>query len=866
VSKSAPLTNVSRASDGALLSAETAPPVRASGAACGDAAHGGPMAGWRGGGDAPCPGGDCCLRATRSLQPGEEWFGGGVQLYSGPAQRGNSLFLKTNAIVGKYPGWSHVVAPLFFSSRGYGVLLNSHAYSFFDLGQSSPGHEPLPPATACDVKWADKASGHAVGPLNLTCPGGADWVISNITFAHYGLSGGDCSRGLAPSHHCDAADQRANVSALCLGRHSCSVPVSNAFAGADPCVGNNQKHLSVSATCSGGAGPVPAPKPGVPGAAFIATPDPVVDMVFLAGPTMHDALGQYTALTGRMSMPPKWSLGLWYHPDEKTNQSGVLDLVSDWEAAEVKLSALTLEPPWQTHAYSCTYVWNAAHFWDVPAFLANLTSHGVRLTLWEHGYVHNETASPLFRPLLEQGCAADWETWDGLTPDFTLNSTRALFAAYHNETFVSAGVAGFKLDECDGNPGDYDPGSNSTKRWFFPDTAAFPSGLSGAQMHNIFGLHYARTFHDMYAAAGLRTFLKARANYVGGQAHPTTFYSDSYDLPNYLLGVVNSGFGGWVFAPEVRKSDGDSDFARRAQLMLFSALASMDAWNTGFVPWGDDVSAANAAMFVRLAAERESLQTFLYSAYYRQSTTGVPVARALVVDHEADNATWTLAEQFLLGDGLLVAPAAVNSTSIDVYFPAGGNWTDYWRADPTVHVGGTSANLPTTDATIPLFQRVGAAIPLVVAGDGSRRALTLRLDAAGRDCAAGSRRSSTVYDDDGVTTRSARFVMEVTSTCGGGGKGAPPSWGARVLEGGWVPAWQQAVFFELHGRAAASWASVTCDGQPVEHLGSDAGVLRALPPGGFGWVRDAAGVVTVATPLVPSAGSSVRCFAEDDEG
>jgi len=80
-----------------------------------------------------------------------------------------------------------------------------------------------------------------------------------------------------------------------------------------------------------------------------------------------------------------------------------------------------------------------------------------------------------------------------------------------------------------------------------------------------------------------------------------------------------------------------------------------------------------------------------------------------------------------------------------------------------------------------------------------------------------------------------------------------------------VPAWQQAVFFELHGRAAASWASVTCDGQPVEHLGSNAGALRALPPGGFGWVRDAAGVVTVATPLAPSAGSSVRCFAEDEE-
>ena len=35
--------------------------------------------------------------------------------------------------------------------------------------------------------------------------------------------------------------------------------------------------------------------------------------------------------------------------------------------------------------------------------------------------------------------------------------------------------------------------------------------------------------------------------YVGSQAHPTTFYSDSYDYPNYILGVVNSG---WVCAPK----------------------------------------------------------------------------------------------------------------------------------------------------------------------------------------------------------------------------------------------------------------------------------------------------------------------------
>ena len=42
---------------------------------------------------------------------------------------------------------------------------------------------------------------------------------------------------------------------------------------------------------------------------------------------------------------------------------------------------------------------------------------------------------------------ADWLTWGGLTPDFTLNKTQELYKQYHSKTFVDIGIAGFKLDE-----------------------------------------------------------------------------------------------------------------------------------------------------------------------------------------------------------------------------------------------------------------------------------------------------------------------------------------------------------------------------------------------------------------------------------
>jgi hypothetical protein len=314
-----------------------------------------------------------------------------------------------------------------------------------------------------------------------------------------------------------------------------------------------------------------------------------------------------------------------YHPQEHSDQDVVLEIVDSFAKNNVPLAALTLEPPWQTHAYSCSYVWNPSMFWDPPGFIKTLAGKNISLTLWEHGYVYNGTTaapthhgdstrpklpcpsgwwegsgpaaptlthpgtggngtcnqgcpnnaqardpesgrcicgkagvnhgctdgfhcgaesgagkgtcvdgsvpglpvSPLFMPLLENDCAADWITWHGLTPDFTLSKTQEIYKDYHAKTFVDIGVAGFKLDECDGNPGTKDPGSGQQIRWFFPDNASFPSGMSGAQMHNIFGAKYGELFHEMYREAGKRTFLKARAMYVGSQAHPTTFYSDS---------------------------------------------------------------------------------------------------------------------------------------------------------------------------------------------------------------------------------------------------------------------------------------------------------------------------------------------------
>ena len=77
----------------------------------------------------------------------------------------------------------------------------------------------------------------------LSCPTG---VIQSITFASFGTPTGSCPGPFATSS-CNANDTLSVVSALCVGKSSCSVFASDTVFG-DPCYGT-PKSLAIAATC-----------------------------------------------------------------------------------------------------------------------------------------------------------------------------------------------------------------------------------------------------------------------------------------------------------------------------------------------------------------------------------------------------------------------------------------------------------------------------------------------------------------------------------------------------------------------------------------------------------------------------------------
>ena len=364
------------------------------------------------------------------------------------------------------------------------------------------------------------------------------------------------------------------------------------------------------------------------------------------GPTPMAVLQQVGSLTGLPPLPPIWALGFKYHTLNSQPQSYIEDIGENFSLHGIPLAHVVIENYYQSgHELQNTSFPNPA------AMVQRLGKLGTKVVLWLDPHVHRN-GTVLGQALTDAGCmSSEWANTGGCGcsmkagcgySDLTSDKCIALWKAQVSQDLLPLGIAGFKLDQNDGGV------------VLFEDNTTFPpSGFTGSDLHNVYGFAFQKMFHEMYTDRGERTWLQSRGNYMGGQAYSSSSYSDGYSYDVYVNGLVNSGFTGLVWAPEVRYATCDADYARRVQLMLLGSQSQFNAWQHGDVPWTCVGWAWD--MFVRHYRIRMQLGPYLYTAAHTQSTTGVPILRPLLLHYPADKMTRGITDQYFLGDALMVA-------------------------------------------------------------------------------------------------------------------------------------------------------------------------------------------------------------------
>ncbi len=453
-----------------------------------------------------------------------------------------------------------------------------------------------------------------------------------------------------------------------------------------------------------------------------------VDVYLFAGPTMLDAVRRYNLFSGGGVEPPEWGLGFWYRADGQANATEVLEIARDLRNRKIPCDVLGLEPGWQTHAYSCSFQWDPGRFSDPEGFIAEMTRLGYRLNLWEHAFTH--PSSPLFEPL--EPHSADYGVWGGLVPDFAGESARRIFGDYHGKNLIDLGIAGFKLDECDN--------SDFTRGWSFPDFAQFPSGIDGEQMHQVFGLRYQDTILRQFEERQKPTYSLVRSSGALAAPYPFVLYSDLYGHRDFVRALVNSGFSGLLWCPEVRDANTEQDLIRRLQTVVFSPLAMVNAWYIKNPPWKQiDEKKNNAGELSHdwqvlesrckaIIEWRMRLVPYLRSAFARYAQDGTPPFRALALDDPGDESLHAVDDEYMMGDRMLVAPLFADEESRDVVLPK-GIWYDFWSGK--VFPGGHTYAVPATQENIPVFVKAGSILPVAGVGlttsDAVGRELTVHI-------------------------------------------------------------------------------------------------------------------------------------------
>ncbi|MBN1599279.1 MAG: DUF5110 domain-containing protein [Bacteroidales bacterium] len=449
------------------------------------------------------------------------------------------------------------------------------------------------------------------------------------------------------------------------------------------------------------------------GIVFISDGPPFRVFVIRAA-TPQKVIQILAALTGKINLPPLWSLGYqqcrWsYYPDTRVKEI----------ADTFRLKQIPCDVIWMDIHYMDGYrvfTFDPERFPNPSETNDYLHSQGFK-SVWmidpgvkkEEGYTVYDSGTENDVWVKDaNGDVYVGPVWPGdcVFPDFTQEKTSEWWADLYKD-YMNTGIDGVWNDM-------NEPSVFGGPDWTMPIENIHRGGAKylrdiHLRYHNVYGMLMVKASRKgiLDANPDKRPFILTRANYIGGQRYAATWTGDNVSSWDHLrMSIpmsINLGLSGQPFnGPDI------GGFDKNATPELFGHWIAVGAFYpfsrghtvTGSInhePWafGEEIEDVSRVALQR----RYRLLPYLYTLFYEASVNGMPVMRPVFFADITDIKLRREEQAFLLGTNLLVIPKWADHPAL----PKG-----IWRTISLV--GEDSENdIYQTD----LKQRGGSIIPLI---------------------------------------------------------------------------------------------------------------------------------------------------------
>ena len=435
------------------------------------------------------------------------------------------------------------------------------------------------------------------------------------------------------------------------------------------------------------------------GVATVFLGDDLLDLFFFFG-SPKEVLSEYTALTGRAPTPPLWTFGLWMGRESYRSEEETRAVARKLREERIPSDVIHLDTGWFEVPSRCDFRFSPSRFPNPEKMLSDLRRDGFRVSLWQLPYLNPK--NDLHAEATEHGYAVLSASGRPPVDDAVIDLSYPEAEGWYKDKLarllrLGAGIFTADFGEA------------------APVAGHYASEEASSLEHNLYPLRYNKTVSEATRENSGHGAIYARSAWAGSQRYPVHWSGDPEPTDTAMAATIRAGLSlglcGFSFWSHFI---GGFPYPTPPDLYLrwlaFGMLTSHSRCHGAppTEPW--EYGERFTDEFRSIVEMRYRLMPHVYAQAKLASQEGYPMLRPLFFEHPDDPSCWTIEDEYMFGEDLLVAPL-VEEPRIRTVYLLPGTWLDYQHGES--YEGGRWHRIGAGDLPVIVLVRSGAAIPHV---------------------------------------------------------------------------------------------------------------------------------------------------------